>query len=185
MSQLIIAVDVDDVVANLISAWLRLYNNDYGDLVLQEDITNWNIHEFVSIGHDIYDYLDRPYLYEYVEPIDGALWGVNKLRQMGFRVVFVTSTNVNQNGQKLKWLQKYGFLPKNIKFEQDYIEATDKSLIHCDYLIDDKPENVSHCRGMGLLFDRPHNQRQNLPRVSDWLDVISFFEDLQDEQNNE
>lgn len=171
----IIAVDVDDVVADLISEWLRYYNNDYNDNVTVDDIKSWNIHEYVKCGIKIYDYLDKPRLYDTVIPVENSIWGVNTLREMSYRVVFVTSTNINQNGQKLMWLQKYTFLPNQVKFERDYVEAVDKSLVYCDYLIDDKPDNIINSRGKGLLFTRPHNQDSKLLRVENWYDVIKFF----------
>ena len=43
MKKLTIAVDVDDVVADLITEWLKRYNHDYNDTKTPADITQWAI----------------------------------------------------------------------------------------------------------------------------------------------
>ena len=176
----IFAVDVDDVVFDLIGTWLKLYNQDWNDHLMPQDITDWNIDKFVKpeCGKKIYDYLDDLNLYKLVKPIPDALWGVSNLRIMGFRVVFVTSTNIAQNGRKLMRLQEDCFLPKE-RHSKDYVEATDKSLILADYLLDDKPENVGIFTGNGILFGRPHNYNYiepNWTRIDNWKDLITFME---------
>ena len=182
MKQKIIAVDFDDVIVDLIPTWLDMYNVDYDDQLKSEDITDWDISKFVKseCGKMIYEYLDLPNLYDDVNIVSGALDGIDKLREVGYRIVFVTSTNIAQNGQKLKWLQNNHFLPKE-RYSRDYVEATDKSLIRCNIIIDDKLENCDHPTAMGLLFDRPHNQNfdtagyENIIRVYDWEDIVSFL----------
>lgn len=187
MKQKVIAVDVDDVCADFIPAWLNLYNNEFDDGLIPEDITEWDISKFVvrSCGQKIYNYLDLSMLYQHIKPIDGALDSIDALRKMGYRIVFVTSSNIAQNGQKLKWLQQNNFLPQE-RYSKDYIEATDKSLIRCNTIIDDKPENCDHPIALGLLFDRPHNRRfdtdgyENIQRVYGWYDTIKFIKNLSD-----
>ena len=93
----IIAVDVDDVVANLVHEWLRLYNFEYGDTLSEEDIKTWSIGSYTRIGDEMYEYLNIPELYNRVFPIVDSRSGVDTLRRLGFRVVFVTASNTKQS----------------------------------------------------------------------------------------
>ena len=111
-SQKIIAVDVDEVIAALHVEWLKRYNKDYDDNLRHEDITNWSIENFVKpeCGLKIYHYLEDVDLYDNVPVIDGALLGVEYLRQSGYRVVFVTSCQFGMHDPKWAWLMRHDFL---------------------------------------------------------------------------
>lgn len=173
--QPIIACDIDGVVADLHTSWLQAYNNDYGDNLKSEDVNKWELHEFVKplCGYNIYKYLNDPSLYDNTEPVEGALTGVEALRSEGFRVVFVTSTNLHASGRKLKWLEKHGFLTlKHGVQSPDYVEMVDKSLIRADVMIDDYPVNLEGFNGLEVLFSQPWNRTcQKFPRVAKWRDV--------------
>ena len=59
--QLLIGVDVDEVVADLISEWLRRYNVKWNDTLKPEDIHGWAISDFVKpeCGKAIYHLLSE------------------------------------------------------------------------------------------------------------------------------
>lgn len=173
MSQKIIAVDVDGVVANIHSPWLERYNRDYDDNLTAKDIKSWGISEYVKVacGEEIYSYLSDPTLYDDVTPVLDALYGVNLLRKMDYRVVFVTDASVHP-GQKMRWLQDWGFL-SDVK---DYYEARDKSLIASDYLIDDRIFNVQNAHGRGIIFAQEWNKYLlGYPRLFDWAFTYHLF----------
>lgn len=183
---MIIAVDVDDVCADLVPAWLDRYNLEYDDCLTRESCTEWDLTKIVKpeCGAAIYDYLKDPQLYDFVEPIDGARTGVAALRRANHQVVFVTSCGYDAQtvaasaGAKLEWLQRYGFLPRDASAAKHYIIASDKSRIRADILIDDRPLNVDTFWGRGLLFDQPHN-RTAAPlrvRVMNWFDAVRAVE---------
>jgi len=180
MSEKIIGLDVDDVVADLLTTWLRLYNIDYKDNLTTEDILDWDMLPYVKeeCGKRIYDYIGDPSIYDYVRPIHGAVNGVYELRAMGFRVIFVTSTPKGCEGRKLDWLNYWGFGVD----KDSYYEATDKSLIACDFLVDDRPLNVENAFGTGIIFDAPHNRNwdldRNYPRVYNWENVLTYFSNM-------
>lgn len=170
----IIGLDIDGVCADLITPWLFRYNIRYNDDLTIDDITDWNIHNFVKpeCGTKIYDYIEDPTLYDLVLPIKNSLFGVSALRDMGYRVVFVTSSTLGASGRKFRWLQDYGFT-KDLK---DYVEMSDKSLFAGDYLVDDYIVNINGFNGDGVLFTQNYNKRfTHTPRVNDWNEVIRFF----------
>lgn len=83
----------------------------------------------------------------------GALSQIERLRKRA-RVVCVTAT---LRTERLWWLETYcGFK------RRDVILAEDKSLVHGDIFVDDKPSNVQeweqeHPFGRAVLFSRPYN----------------------------
>jgi len=167
-----IIVDVDGVVADLHSVWLARYNHDWNDCLRIEEITEWELYKFVKCGKLIYSYLELPDLYDTVEPIPGALKGVEFLRTMGFRVVFVTTGN---RDQKFNWLQKHKFLPPTEwKDHPDYVCCKDKSLVRARIIIDDNVDTLIAHPAWHILYDQPWNRHATaIARAHNWQDVIA------------
>jgi 5'(3')-deoxyribonucleotidase len=178
---MIIAIDVDDTVLDLMNKWLSLYNSEYNDNIDKNKITQWNFSQFLKpeCGNKIYDYLEFPNLYNYIAPIEGALEGINKLKNMGHRVIFVTAGM--HKGKYLR-LKELGFLDK----EEDYVEARDKSLILADVLIDDRPFNLWQFKGKyGIVFEEPWSDDEDLEyRAKDWKEVVSIIKKISKKEKN-
>lgn len=169
---MLIYVDVDGVVADLVTPWLAAYNQDYGDNLTPADIKGWNIDKYVKCSYAIYDYLS-PALYASVEPIPGALAGVAYLRNLGHRVIFATTPTERTLGVKYHWLADMGFEPTT----RDYIEVGDKSLLNPrGWLIDDGIHNLEAYQGQGVLFEQPWNIGRRLqgPRAAGWEELTRW-----------
>lgn len=178
MKQTLIGLDVDDLVANLVDPWLHLSNCEYGENITQKDIKSWAISEYVKCGQDIYKYLKDPTLYDIVEPVEGAKWGIECLRAIGFNIVFITAATPEQSGRKYEWLCDY----EMIKHRKEYVEALDKSLIKTDYLIDDNPEHVINASGQGIVFTKEWNKTlTGYPRMNSWQDIVEYFVIVEDQ----
>jgi 5'(3')-deoxyribonucleotidase len=173
----VVASDVDDTLAGLVPHWLERYNYDWDDNLTIDKITEWNMIPFVkkSCGSKIYDYLNDPTLYDGVKPVPLSLAGVNSLRSMGHRVIFVTSATIAHQGRKAQWLMDFGYL----NTMNDYIACSDKSLIKCDFLIDDRIENVLNTTAVGILFSRPWNLNKpyNI-RADNWHRVVELVKEI-------
>lgn len=172
----IFAVDVDDVCLNLVSSWLEKYNRFCNDSVKKEDIKSWDIASYVKkcTPEVFYSMLDSG-LYSRMSSLDGALQGVNFLRER-YRVIFVTSNFGDVGRAKFDRLNVLGF---NIN-KRDFIEASDKSLIVCDYLLDDNVDNVVSAFGFGIIFTQPwnenwNNRSHNVLRVKSWNELVGRF----------
>jgi 5'(3')-deoxyribonucleotidase len=178
-----IIVDVDGTVADSTKKWFEKYNADYNDHLKPEDIDGWGLDKQVKpeCGVKIYDYLEDPALYDDIEPIKDALMGVKDLRSMGHRVAFATSSPNGSAGAKLRWLLKHGFLDKEKMLgttHPDYAEIHDKGLIYGDILIDDGPHNVQNFKGLGILFNQPHNRNFSWPiRTNSWMQIVNIIEE--------
>ena len=173
---MIILCDVDNTVADLMTEWLRLYNNDYPDRLIApwlkpEMITDWNIEKFVhpDCGKKIYSYLLLDNFYDNVKPIEGAHQALRYLESKGHRIVFVSSGVYAY--PKYQWMENHGF---NVgEYGSNYIVAHDKSLIRGDLLIDDGFHNIEAFKNLdSILFDQPWNRHfQWHRRANNWNDV--------------
>ena len=170
----IVALDVDDVVLDLLPSWLRCYNRDYDDNLIKDKITEWDISKFVKpiAKKAIYYYVDKEEIYKTAMPVENALKGMNLIKEYGYRIIYVTANNPYNS--KFDWLFKNKFLDDY----KDFVSAYDKSLILADYLIDDKYDNVINFKGKGILFDQPWNKDSAYHnRVKNWDDIINKIEE--------
>ncbi|AMR27071.1 hypothetical protein A0257_08085 [Hymenobacter psoromatis] len=73
---------------------------------------------------------------------------------------------------KYQWLRQYfPFLPW-----RNFVFCGDKSILNADYLIDDNAYNFDGFRGVGLLFDAPHNAHETgHRRVRGWQEVADIL----------
>lgn len=169
----IILVDIDGVTGNLYKVWYGIYNRDWHDCLIPENVLTWDLHKYVKpeCGKKIYDYLKYPDLYDKVEPIDGSQWGINTLREMGHRCVFLSA---GVHAGKVDFLKRNGF----IETEKDLIIAEDKSIINGAYLIDDAAHNVQEFRqGIAILFNARHNEWLDYSyRAYNWKQVVHYIE---------
>ena len=185
-----ILVDVDGVVGDTHVSWLHMYNQDYHDNLTVEQITRWELHEFVvnRCGKKIYDYLDREDFYDNCPMVENALLGVKTLRAQGHRVIFVSA---GFHESKIRGLAKWGFLAEFLYKDDhrpstatDVVLANDKSLIRGDFMIDDRIENLLYIPypTARLLFTQPWNTDfemkyygRGMRRVTGWLEIVEYF----------
>ena len=181
-----ILVDCDGVLASFTDAYLDLVYDVTGKRIDPNEVTNFKINRspfFVELEKtfprlrqtiDRIITTDRHFVYS-LALIDGAQDGLELLREAGHRVVCVTSPWAGSefwHHERHDWLEDVmGFDTHNIIF------ASDKSLVHGDYLIDDKVENLaewSRCdaRRKPILFDAPYNRDSKFPRAHTWEDVV-------------
>lgn len=193
---LTVLVDVDDTTVALKPKWVRDINRKFGTRLEPKDITNWNIHEFVERAagktidpNDVYGLVTAD-LYLEVEPIEGALYGINLLRQRGHEVLFATSVLRGCEGAKLDLLKRHGFIDKggvygDGRIHSDYFEAYDKSKIRADILIDDRDQNVIDFPGTAILYDQFHNRHLDWKyRAKSWIDVVEMVDSIEAEINH-
>lgn len=177
---MLIGIDVDGVVADLHSEWIRRYNRDYRDQITAEQLTQWDAEKWPikrECGKKIYDYLRQPDLYKDVKPFPGAVDSIKDLRDRGHRVVYVTSNAKGMTDQKWEWLERYEFLPSGRYTAEDLVVAHDKRLVKTDVLVDDKLATVMRHPYPTILMDQPWNRSLNWStRALDWPDAMSMLE---------
>lgn len=165
-----IAVDQDQVLANLMSKWISTYNEEWDDSLLETDITDWDITQFVKpeCGEKIYDIIKRPGFYLNLAVIEGALEGVQALLNMGVEIAVVSASPMTAYQEKHMWLEKHFPMLDRIIF------ATDKSWINADAMIDDGTHNLESFKGFKMLFDAPWNRAdKRFFRVDNWKEITN------------
>lgn len=177
MSNITVLCDVDGVVADLHKEWLRRYNEDYNDTLTMDMITDWEITKFVKpeCGSKIFDYWKDQTFYAWVDPIPGAVNGVEVLRSRGHRVVFVTSCADGTVDQKVNWLRAQKLITNKYGPGPDFVAASDKGLIRGDVLIDDHLRNLEAAPELDtILFDQPWNAHADSER-HDWEGILAYI----------
>ncbi len=170
----ILVFDMDNVMCDLQSAWLKLYNAKYHENVTIDQIKNYDIHRYVRQGHAIYEFINGPEIFRHLQPIPLALEGLKYLMKQGHKVKICSAATERQIPGKLDWLKIH--LPE-IKRE-DIIFTFDKSIVKADFMFDDALHNLvaSSCL-VPVVFDQPWNQNsRDFIRVYDWLDIIRLVE---------
>lgn len=176
----IIGVDQDDVLAELLPKWIKRYNELYGDKLSVEDITDWNIHQFVkpSCGVKVYDILHFHKFYRDLDVVPNAQEVLKELSE-DYDIFVVTDAMAS----RMSFKSKFDWLQENFPFidKRNYVFTGNKSIFAGDYLIDDGVHNLEKFRGKGLLFSRPHNANNTtFDRVNNWLEVRDYFANLKE-----
>lgn len=172
---MIVALDVDGVLADVFPGWIRKYEKDHPDRV------KYTVQEIYSpqINADpvFLSYLSAPDLYKDVLPIPGALEGVQEIKNLGHRVIFATSCVMGMTDPKWTWLQEYELLPPGRLQADDLVVTHDKSLVRAGILVDDHPKNLNGFTGERVLLRQPHNMKASGPFhiANDWPDVVSYI----------
>lgn len=135
-----IIVDLDSVVVDLMSKWLRTYNARWVDDLTMDRITDWDTSKFVrpECGKRVFDILAEPGFYTDLDPIPAALEALEYLR--GYAEIHIATHAVNNIGiahDKLTWLAKY--MPAQVG---NIFLGPDKAVLSGDVLIDDGPHNL-------------------------------------------
>lgn len=165
-----ILLDVDDVLLDLLPAWIQLYNDEADDDLDYREIRSWDLRNYVrdGWGDSIYDLLTVPHLYDSVQPIPEALSGVKKLRELGHDIVFVTALH---HPGKLERLKMFGF----VEDSTDYVVSKNKGHVRGDVLVDDYVKNLLKFDGHRILFTRRHNAAESdgaFIRADNWASVV-------------
>ncbi len=157
--KLTVGVDVDGVLADLHTEWLRRYNRDFNDTLTSEDVTDWNISDFVKPEAlvknangiaPLFQYLQDPDLYECTPEILGARAGLEYIRKRDHDVVLVSSCVMNQADMKMRWV-----------VDHKMVKPASKQYLKVDALIDDRDKNVKETQGYRVLFDSPWNWKSD------------------------
>ncbi|OZB98085.1 hypothetical protein [Paenibacillus sp. XY044] len=171
-----LAVDQDNVIADLLSYWVDRYNKDYNDNLKPEQVNAWNWHHLCKpeCGEKIYTYMDEPDFFLNLPVMEGSQ-EVLKEMNLIYDIYIVTAPfNMRNVLPKYEWLKSHFPFLDSGKF----VFTRDKSIINADYLIDDKPSNLEHFSGSKILFDAPHNQNEDkYYRVKTWNEVREILLD--------
>ena len=159
--KLIIAVDLDGIVADLHHEWLRLYNEEHNHGTQLHDLKSWDMHHNVEIGHKIYNYLADPGLYLRLKPLAGAVEALADFHEFGHDVQIITAASKTPQSAA----DKYTWCKQHLPFldRKQITISHQKHRFVSDVFIDDSPVNMrDHAKAqpgtirMGIAW--PYNE---------------------------
>lgn len=185
-----IAIDVDGVLAEQVPLALdRLRNQGHRVSKTKEDIQRWD-EPLPEAGTDIeraiVESLEDPEFVLGMEPVEGAVSGVQTLHEAGHELIVITHRPETSLEATEEWLSKHKLL--------EYIDeihgvAGPKVEGRAEVLIDDNPGNIYdfvYHGGHGIMFRQPWN-RSSTDQVSDnqrmlvadtWAAVVEIIQEL-------
>lgn len=169
-----IAVDMDEVVADVLPKFLTLFEQINGRRPSEEEYNGKKLYALPG-GEHLREALFHKGFFADLDLIPGAQEGIQSLLDDGYEIFFVTAAQEFRNSleDKYDWLLQ--FFP-NVPW-RNFVFCGDKSIIGTDYLIDDHAFNLRTFSGKGLLFTAPHNLSETeFTRVNNWSEVLAFFE---------
>ena len=160
-NKLIFAVDVDAVLRDNLGTMLSLYNKEFKDNKKLEDITQYKTdvsfprifaETGVTAQHWFFqDHSDELFLH--ASPYPHVAEDMKRLRKLGTVVIVTYQKTIKNKLQTLEWLEKNGIGYDSILFTKD------KSVLKCDYMIDDNDWNFLGSNAKyGYLVNEPYNK---------------------------
>lgn len=180
---MIICVDQDQILNDLIPKTLALYNSRTSKNIQVSDITAYNFYDCLpqEDAEGIIELFNDKELWDSLEPLLDAHWGIKTLINMGHDIYVATATHEVNFEWKCQWLHdKFPMIhPEHI------IRIYDKSLLRCDVLIEDNLDNLTKSYCERICLDYPYNRNQSkdeiydVYRASNWRDIIKYINNIE------
>lgn len=173
-----ILLDMDDVLCHFVPRVLQYWNEDHPDRAKAlDEITNWTISENLGEGGRdfVRSVMRYNHLYEYLEPVAGAIQGVKDLMALGHDVSIVTSVPKSATTAydgKMQWVRNH--MPF---FPLDHVCAFGRKYkVRGDILLDDGLHNLEPFSKVAraVAFDRPWNKTWAGERVTSWPEFVAL-----------
>ncbi|GAB4247762.1 MAG: 5'-3'-deoxyribonucleotidase [Saprospiraceae bacterium] len=169
-----IALDMDEVLADVVPKFLDFYERDFGRRPKKEEWWGKKIYQLPNASH-IRGYLHEPGFFADLPVMEGSVEIVQWLCRY-FDVFAVTAATEFPNSLR----DKYDWLEKHFPFIgwKKLVLCGDKSIICADYMIDDHAYNLERFKGVPLLYTSSHNvDETRFTRLNNWAEVRAFFEE--------
>jgi 5'(3')-deoxyribonucleotidase len=170
-----IAIDMDEVIADTLGNYLRIYNADFGRNLTREDMHGRNVID-VTPPEDIpriRRYFQDEKFFTEIDPMPGSQEVVKALAEE--YEVFVTTSAMDA---PISFMPKFLWLKQHFPFisSNHIVFCGDKSIVFADFLIDDNARHFERFQGEPILFSAPHNMNETrFRRVNNWQDVRAMF----------
>lgn len=176
-------MDVDGVLADLLTPAFALMNGHFGLGVEPAHMTSWEFEGLIpeAVRHDYWKRLGAPrYLHDALRPLPGAVDGIALLSER-FDVYVVTSYLHDAE----TWVhERDAWVMEHFKISKSrMVHTRAKYVFHGVALIDDKPQNIDEWQeefpdGVGILWAQPYNAGHPARyRTGDWREAVAMIED--------
>jgi 5'(3')-deoxyribonucleotidase len=171
----IVAVDMDEVVADALDELLSRYNALYNTSISKAHLSGCHLRDVIPYEHRhaAEQIVHADDFFADLKVMDGAQEVLKNLSLE--HEIFITTAAMEV---PKSFTAKYEWLGKYFPFisPMNYVFCGSKHIIAADYLIDDNVRHFKLFKGQGILFDAPHNKQvTGYTRVKDWHDVAHLF----------
>lgn len=168
-----IAIDMDNVIVDIETNWIKLYEKEFGIKVEKEDLLGKPEVEAFPDPEAARSLIYKSGFFRNAPAIPGAIDALSKLSSH-YHIYIVSAAMEFPKSltEKYDWLAEHcPFISwKNIIF------CGDKSVVVTDYLIDDHLKNLDFTKGTPLLFTASNNVHiQKHTRVNNWQEVLDLL----------
>lgn len=173
LNQPVLAIDMDEVLADSMSLVLEQYNKVHHTTWNKSDLFGKTIYECLPPAHIpfIKQLQNSETFYQEVSVIQGAQEGVRILsKKYNLYIVSAALEFPNSLPSRCVFIEK-NFPEISLK---KLIFCANKSLIKADYILDDMTENLIEFGCSGFLFTAYHNATIDYPnRLNSWEEVVA------------
>ena len=173
-----VALDFDSVLADTMTAWVKIYNKKHNKFITKSDIKSWDFHSGLGISEkEMYDIFQICWSeWENLPPTEENIADtVKEIRKISL-VEIVTSAKFSFIESIRLWLNKTGITSIKI------INKSEKADLDYDLFIDDSPITALSISKIGkicLLYDQPWNRNiihnNNIIRIKSLFEATSYI----------
>lgn len=167
-----IAIDMDEVMADVLPKFLDIYEKEYGRRPAEEEYWGKKLYEVEGVT-ELRNVLFEKGFFRDLPVIKGSQEVMRELSER-FDLYIVTAAMEFRNSFE----DKYDWLAEHFPFIhwRNVVFCGDKSIIKTDWLIDDHAHNLETFTGTPLLFTASHNVHEDrFHRVNNWEEVREYF----------
>ena len=163
-----IAVDMDGVMADTYSQFIKMHAAEFGRTLLIKDMDGCAEFEIFPNG---YNYVRTDDFFRGAPVMPGSQEVLKKLNEK-YEVYIVSSATEfpKSLSEKQSWLKEhFPFVTW-----QQMVFCGSKKIVKADIMIDDHFKNLDHFEGESFLFSQPHNKLNNdhkHRRVDSWNEI--------------
>lgn len=181
----ILAVDIDDVLAQFMPALIRFHNDSYGSQLTMDDFHSYDFHRVwggsPSECQDKMDaFFDSHYFVDGIEPMQGSRDTLEALKRLGYELHIVTSRQYKVAEHTMTWIRKYyDNVFSDVHMGNHYARTgthRSKSQICKDIgaklLIDDSSRYANECAAAGIPVILYGNYAWNTDEVTSSVPCI-------------
>lgn len=181
--------DIDGILLDFTSVYLLFVEKTTGRTHREEEIHSFNYQEcIVSKGEDLAIWkliAETPGLVYNLPLYEGAMLFLSRLRERGRVVACTSPAGPRWTAERAEWLLKAAFFDR-----KDIVVASDKALVHADYLVDDHFDNIvawenaangrTPGASLGVLLSRPWNwKHSHHTRAWNYAEVLAFIDECE------
>ncbi|MEO6637783.1 MAG: 5'(3')-deoxyribonucleotidase [Ginsengibacter sp.] len=167
-----IAIDMDGVLADVYSQFIRMHADEFGEQLVLEDLEGKAEDEAFP---GLRKHVNSPGFFRSAPLIAGCQEQVRILNEK--YKIFIVSAAMEFPGsltEKQSWLNEhFPFITW-----QQMVFCGSKDIINCDIMIDDHFKNLDYFSGETILFTQPHNKladSKRHKRVNNWQEINSML----------